>query len=300
MDLEELGFTPYDLTIFQGLINRPFGIILVTGPTGSGKTTTLYSAMKELAGPDRNITTIEDPVEMVFERFNQISVNPGLSLLHNPDERLTFGPILRHVMRQDPDIIMIGEIRDEETASLAVQAALTGHLVFSTLHTNDALTAVSRMLDLKVPSYLLASTTAGLLAQRLLRKICPYCATDHPMTLKQLNQRGFNFEGPEKILLRRGKGCHQCRDTGYYKRESVYEIIAIDDDMSRLIIENPDMMALKEMAKKKKFSTLWENAIRKMLNGVTTMDEVLRVAQPDPQFNEPVHLRKTMGRLEQV
>jgi general secretion pathway protein E len=168
------------------------------------------------------------------------------------------------------------------------------------LHTNDALTAVSRMLDLKVPSYLLASTTAGLLAQRLLRKICPYCATDHPMTLKQLNQRGFNFEGPEKILLRRGKGCHQCRDTGYYKRESVYEIIAIDDDMSRLIIENPDMMALKEMAKKKKFSTLWENAIRKMLNGVTTMDEVLRVAQPDPQFNEPVHLRKTMGRLEQV
>jgi len=298
MDLEELGFTPYDLTLFQGLISRPYGIILVTGPTGSGKTTTLYSAMKLLAGPDKNITTIEDPVEMVFERFNQISVNPGLSMLHNPAERLTFGPILRHVMRQDPDIIMIGEIRDEETASLAVQSALTGHLVFSTLHTNDALTAVSRMLDLDVPSYLLASTVAGLIAQRLLRKICPYCVTDYSITIKELNQRGFNFEGPEKVLLKRGRGCHQCRDTGYFKRESVYELVVIDDDMSKLIVENPDMMALKEMAKKKKFSSLWENAIRKMLTGVTTLDEVLRVAQPDPQFNEPIHLRRTMATFE--
>jgi len=300
MDLEELGFTPYDLTIFQGLINRPHGIVLVTGPTGSGKTTTLYSAMKLLAGPDKNIITIEDPVEMVFERFNQISVNPGLTLLHNPDERLTFGPILRHVMRQDPDVIMIGEIRDDETASLAVQAALTGHLVFSTLHTNDALTAVSRMLDLKVPSYLLASTVSGLLAQRLLRKVCPYCVTDYSITIKELNQRGFNLEGPEKIMLKRGAGCHQCRDTGYYKRESVYEIVAIDEDMARLIVENPEMAAMKEMAKKKKFGSLWQNAIRKMLNGVTTVEEVLRVAQPDPQFNEPIHLRRTMGRLEQV
>ena len=295
MDLEELGFTPYDLTIFQTLINRPFGIVLVTGPTGSGKTTTLYSGLKVLATADRNITTIEDPVEMVFERFNQISVNPAVSMLHNPEERMTFGPILRHVMRQDPDIIMIGEIRDEETASLAVQAALTGHLVFSTLHTNDALTAVSRMLDLKVPAYLLANTAIGLLAQRLIRRICPYCAQEQPITLKDLNKRGFNFEGPEKIVLKRGRGCHQCRDTGYFKRESIYELIAIDDDVSKLISDNPDMLALKEMARKKKFSTLWENAIRKMLNGVTTVDEVLRVTQPDPQFNEPIHLRKTEG-----
>jgi general secretion pathway protein E len=295
MDLEDLGFSPYDLTTFQGFIYKPHGIVLVTGPTGSGKTTTLYSALKVLATPDRNITCIEDPVEMVFDRFNQMSVNPAVSMLHNPEEKMTFGPLLRHVMRQDPDIIMIGEIRDEETASLAVQSALTGHLVFSTLHTNDALSAINRMLDLQVRSFLLAGTLVGLIAQRLMRKVCPYCAEEYSVTLKDLNQRGFNFEGPEKILLKRGRGCHQCRDTGYFKRESVYEVVGIDDDMAKLITDHPDMLALKEMAKKKKFRTLWDNAIRKMLNGVTTAEEVLRVTQPDPHFNEPMHLRKTAG-----
>jgi general secretion pathway protein E len=300
MDLEALGFTPLDLTLFQSFINKPYGIILCTGPTGSGKTTTLYSAMKVLANGDKNITSIEDPVEMVYEPFNQIAVNPAVSMLHDPDEKMTFGPILRHVMRQDPDIIMIGEIRDNETSSLAVQAALTGHLVFSTVHTNDALTAINRMLDLGVPSFLLASTLVGLIAQRLMRKICPFCTEEYSVSLKELNQRGFNFEGPEKILLKRGKGCFQCRDTGYYKRESVYEVVAIDDDVAKLITDNPDMLELKEMAKKKKFSSLWENAIRKMLNGVTTSEEVLRVAQPDAQFNEPIHLRRSMGRVQQA
>lgn len=295
MDLEDLGFNPFDLTTFQGLVNRPFGIILVTGPTGSGKTTTLYSAMKLLSTNERNITTIEDPVEMVYERFNQIAVNPAVSMLHNPEEKMTFGPMLRHVMRQDPDVIMIGEIRDEETASLAVQAALTGHLVFTTLHTNDALSAINRMLDLKVPSFLLASTVVGMLAQRLMRKVCPYCREDYSINIKELNQRGFNFEGPEKILLKRGTGCHECRDTGYFKRESVYEVVAVDDDLAKLIIDEPDMLQLKEMVRKKKFSTLWDNAIRKMLHGITTPEEVLRVAQPDPHFREPIHLRKTMG-----
>jgi len=293
MDLEDLGFTPYDLTLFQGFILRPFGIILVTGPTGSGKTTTLYSALKVIATSERNITTIEDPVEMVFERFNQISVNPAVSMLHNVEEKMTFGPMLRHVMRQDPDVIMIGEIRDEETSSLAVQAALTGHLVFSTVHTNDALTAINRMLDLKVPAFLLSGTVIGLLAQRLIRKVCPYCTEEYSVSLKELNSRGFNFEGPEKIILKRGRGCFQCRDTGYFKRESVYEVLGVDDDMAKLIVDHPDMLALKDMARKKKFSTLWENTIRKLLNGVTTPEEVLRVAQPDPHFNEPVHLRKT-------
>ncbi|MBM3300413.1 MAG: Flp pilus assembly complex ATPase component TadA, partial [Deltaproteobacteria bacterium] len=199
MDLEALGFTPFDLATFQSFVFRPHGIILCTGPTGSGKTTTLYSALKVVAeGGERNITTIEDPVEMVCEKFNQISVNPAVSMLHNPEERMTFGPMLRHVMRQDPDVIMIGEIRDEETASLAVQAALTGHLVFSTVHTNDALSAINRMLDLKVPAFLLSSTLIGLIAQRLMRKVCPYCATDYTIALKDLNRRGFNFEGPEK------------------------------------------------------------------------------------------------------
>lgn len=300
MDLEALGFTPYDLTLFQGFINRPFGIILVTGPTGSGKTTTLYSALKVLATEDKNITTIEDPVEMVFERFNQISVNPAVSMLHDPTERMTFGPILRHVMRQDPDVIMIGEIRDEETASLAVQSALTGHLVMSTIHTNDALGAVSRMLDLNVPSFLLAGTLIGLLAQRLIRKVCPACEETYTVSLKRLNQLGFNFEGPEEIELKRGRGCHQCRDTGYYARESVYEVVGIDDDMAKLITDKPDMNALKEMAKKKNCRSLWENTVRKMLNGVTTVEEVLRVAQPDPLFSEPIHLRNTMNQPEQA
>jgi general secretion pathway protein E len=293
MDLEQLGFTPYDLATFQGFVTRPHGIVLVTGPTGSGKTTTLYSALKVLATSDKNVTTIEDPVEMVYETFNQISVMPAVSMLHDPNERMTFGPLLRHVMRQDPDVIMIGEIRDEETASLAVQAALTGHLVFSTLHTNDALSAISRMLDLDVPSFLLSNTVTGLLAQRLLRRICPLCADDYTVNLKELNKQGFNFEGPEKIVLKRGRGCHNCRDTGYFGRESVYEVVAIDDDMARLIIDKPNMNAFKEMAKKKKFSTIWENAIRKLLNRITTVEEVLRVAHPDPMFNEPIHLRRT-------
>ncbi len=292
MDLPELGFTPYDLAVFQSALNRPYGIILVTGPTGSGKTTTLYSGLRTLATADRNITTLEDPVEMVFERFNQISVNPAVTMLHDQSERMTFGPMLRHVMRQDPDIIMIGEIRDHETASLAIQAALTGHMVFSTLHTNDALSAVSRMLDLDVPHFLLGNTLVGLLAQRLVRKICPACIESFQIGLKDLNKMGFNFEGPERIVLKRGRGCHQCRDTGYFKRESVYEVLGVDEDIGKLITTEPSMAALKEAAKKKKFHTMWENAIRKMLNGVTTIEEVLRVAQPDPLFNEPIALRK--------
>lgn len=297
MDLEGLGFSPIDLTIFQGFLSKPYGIILVTGPTGSGKTTTLYSGLRVLASSEKNITTIEDPVEMVYERFNQIAVNPAVSMLHDPNERMTFGPILRHVMRQDPDIIMIGEIRDEETARLAVQAALTGHLVLSTLHTNDALSAIDRMLDLNVPHFLLANTLVGLIAQRLLRRICPACEETYTVTLKELNRNGFNFEGPELIQLKRGSGCHQCRETGYYKRESVYEVIAVDNDIAKLITDNPDNRALKEMAKKKKFNTLWENAIRKMLTGVTTVEEVLAVSRPDPLFNEPIHLRKTMAAV---
>ena len=300
MDLGDLGFSPLDLTIFQSLITRPYGIVLVTGPTGSGKTTTLYSALRVLSTPDRNITTIEDPVEMVYERFNQISVNPAVSMLHDPDERMTFGPILRHVMRQDPDIIMIGEIRDEETASLAVQAALTGHLVFSTLHTNDALSAVTRMLDLKVPHFLLSSTLIGLLAQRLIRRICPACEESYGIGLKELNRMGFNFEGPESILLKRGRGCHQCRNTGYFKRESVYEVVAIDDDMAKLITDQPSLRDMKEMARKKKYSALWENAVRKLLNGVTTVEEILAVVRPDPHFTEPIHLRKTDEAVGQI
>jgi general secretion pathway protein E len=211
-------------------------------------------------------------------------------MLHDTNERMTFGPLMRHVMRQDPDIIMVGEIRDPETAALAVQAALTGHLVFSTVHTNDAISAISRMLDLKVPAFLLANTLTGLMAQRLMRRICPQCVRKFAISLKALNRQGFNFEGPERVSLRQGAGCHNCRDTGYFKRESVYEVVKIDEDISKMIVENPDPVALREMARKKKCRSLWENAIRKMLAGVTTVEEVLRVVQPDPKFNEPIRL----------
>lgn len=299
MDLADLGFTTTDQQTFNGIINRTHGIILVTGPTGSGKTTTLYSALKTLASPDVNITTIEDPVEMVTERFNQIGVNPAVSMLHDVAERMTFGPLMRHVMRQDPDIIMVGEIRDTQTATLSVQAALTGHLVFSTVHTNDALSAVSRMLDLSVPAFLLANTLSGLIAQRLVRRVCPHCVRPFSISLKALNRQGFNFEGPENVRLKQGAGCHQCRDTGYYKRESVFEVVRIDEDISKLIVENPDPIALREMARKKKYRSLWENAIRKMLAGITTIEEVLRVVKPDPKFNEPIRLdNKESGIVE--
>ncbi len=203
MDLEELGFNPLDLTTFQSFINRPFGIVLVTGPTGSGKTTTLYSGLKVLATPDRNITCIEDPIEMVFDSFNQMAVSPAVSMLHNPEEKMTFGPLLRHVMRQDPDVIMIGEIRDEETATLAVQAALTGHLVFSTLHTNDALTAINRMLDLHVPSFLLAGTVVGLIAQRLMRKVCPYCAEEYLSHSRTLTRQDSTLRARKRFCSRK-------------------------------------------------------------------------------------------------
>ncbi|MFH0822969.1 MAG: GspE/PulE family protein [Pseudomonadota bacterium] len=304
MDLEEIGFTPRDEGLFRDFVGRPHGIILVTGPTGSGKTTTLYSGLRQIATPDKNITTIEDPVEMVSERFNQIQVSPGVSMLHDPNERMTFGPILRHVMRQDPDVIMIGEIRDAETSSLAVQAALTGHLVLSTIHTNDALSAITRMLDLDVPHFLLGNTLIGLIAQRLMRKICLACKEPYAAGLKELNKTGFNFEGPENIMLFRGKGCHQCRDTGYFGRESVYEVVGVDDDIAKLITPAPDMRTLKEAARKKKCSSLWENAVRKMLDGITTVEEVLRVTRPDPYYNEPIHLRKStkqqIGQVVQV
>ena len=188
-------------------------------------------------------------------------------------------------MRQDPDVIMIGEIRDEETASLAVQAALTGHLVFTTVHTNDALSSINRLLDLHVPSFLLAGTVVGMIAQRLIRRVCPYCRQDYSITIKDLNKRGFNFEGPEKIILKHGTGCHECRDTGYFKRESVYEVVGVDDDLAKLIVDEPDMLALKEMVRKKKFSTLWENAIRKMLHGITTPEEVSESCTGRPAFS---------------
>ncbi|MGD9161646.1 MAG: GspE/PulE family protein [Desulfobacteraceae bacterium] len=220
-DLENLGFTAMDLLRYQQFINLPHGIILVCGPTGSGKSTTLYSTMRYLSTPEINITTVEDPIEMVHEDFNQIAVQPTVGI--------TFGSILRNILRQDPDIIMIGEMRDLETAENAIQAALTGHLVLSTLHTNDAPSSIMRLIDLGVPSFLIKATLAGILAQRLVKKICPHCKETFEMKTDELRSLGIDLEHNGTVELYRGKGCNRCRNTGYHGRCGIHEVLPITE-----------------------------------------------------------------------
>jgi general secretion pathway protein E len=267
--LESLGFTSMDLIRFQQFVNMPHGIVLVCGPTGSGKSTTLYSTLRYLSSPDINITTVEDPIEMVHEEFNQIAVQPVIGI--------TFASILRNILRQDPDIIMIGEMRDLDTAENAIQAALTGHLVLSTLHTNDAPSSVTRLLDLGVPSFLIQATVAGILAQRLVRKICPDCKEPFEMEGAELTAMGLDIgkEGP--VSLHRGKGCLKCRGTGYRGRSGVFEVLPITEGIRKHITAECDVEALRDMARKEGMVTLRENAIKKLLEGRTTYQEVLRV-----------------------
>ncbi len=268
-DLDSLGFTPMDLIRYQQFINMPHGIILVCGPTGSGKSTTLYSTLRELASPDINITTVEDPIEMIHEAFNQIAVQPVVGI--------TFGSILRNILRQDPDIIMIGEMRDLETAENAVQAALTGHLVLSTLHTNDAPSSITRLQDLGTPSFLLQATLVGVLAQRLVRKICPYCKEPFNMESRELASLGLDLNRNGPVELHMGKGCVKCRGTGYLGRSGVYEVLPVTESIKRHITPESNVEALGDTAKKEGMITLRENAIKKLLDGETTYQEVLRV-----------------------
>jgi general secretion pathway protein E len=268
-DLEKLGFTPRDLIRFNHFIKMPHGIVLVCGPTGSGKSTTLYSTLRELSSPDINITTIEDPIEMVNEDFNQIAVQPTVGI--------TFSSILRHILRQDPDIIMIGEMRDLDTAQNAIQAALTGHLVLSTIHTNDAPSTVIRLLDLGVPAFLIQATLVGILSQRLVRKICPYCRESFRMDAAELLQLGIVTGKKGSIELFRGKGCDRCRGTGYHGRVAVYEVLAYSEAMKRLTHDPVDLNVLRQEAITQGMVTLRENAVEKLLQGVTTYQEVLRV-----------------------
>jgi general secretion pathway protein E len=268
-DLDSLGFTPMDLIRYQQFINMPHGIILVCGPTGSGKSTTLYSTLRELASPDINITTVEDPIEMIHEAFNQIAVQPVVGI--------TFGSILRNILRQDPDIIMIGEMRDLETAENAVQAALTGHLVLSTLHTNDAPSSITRLQDLGTPAFLLQATLVGVLAQRLVRKICPYCKEPFEMEGKDLASLGLDLNRDGPVELHTGKGCVKCRGTGYLGRSGVYEVLPVTESIKRHMTPESNVEALSDTAKKEGMITLRENAIKKLLDGETTYQEVLRV-----------------------
>lgn len=268
-DLEKLGFSSLDYSRFQRFIDMPHGIVLVCGPTGSGKTTTLYSSLKYLSTPEINITTVEDPIEMVYENFNQIAVQPAIGI--------TFGSILRNILRQDPDIIMIGEMRDFETAENAVQAALTGHLVLSTLHTNDAPSAVTRLLDLGIPPFLVQATMNGILGQRLIRKICPHCMESFEMESSELERLGIETGKEGTIKLCRGKGCIKCRGTGYSGRTGIFETLPFTESIKKLTTAETDLKALRIQAGKEGMVTFRENAVQKLLHGETTCQEVLRV-----------------------
>ena len=268
-DLDGLGFYPDELALFQGFISRPHGIILVTGPTGSGKTTTLYSALNQLATAEVNVTTIEDPIEMVYEAFNQTAVQPKVGI--------TFAAALRHILRQDPDIIMVGEIRDSETAHYATQAALTGHLVFSTLHTNDAAAAINRLADLGIERFLITSTLVGAMAQRLVRKVCPHCETSRHLSDDEVHMLRLSLPPNRRVKVKEGAGCFECRGTGYIGRCGIFELLPVNDSVKELIVEAADAPKIKRDAVKNGMRTLRQSALRKMAEGITTFEEVVRV-----------------------
>jgi len=270
-DLKDLGFNDLEYNKYTKFINAPNGLILITGPTGSGKTTTLYSSLKTRVDDSINIVTIEDPVEMVYEAFNQIAVNP------TPKVNLTFANALKTILRQDPDIIMVGEIRDKETADNAVQAALTGHLVFASLHTNDSISAVDRLLDLGIDKFLIATTLIGVIAQRLVRKICNECKTKTYITKDEAKVIGIKLPADKKtVKTYMGKGCPACRGTGYSGRVAIYELFEVSSKIKRLIIDE-ELSEIERVALMDGMKTLKDNSIKKLAEGITTYQEVLRV-----------------------
>ena len=261
-DLRRLGFDNRMLARMEHFTSLPHGIFLVTGPTGSGKSTTLYSALKRINIPDKKIITIEDPVEYQMDGINQIHVNPQIGL--------TFAAGLRHIVRQDPDVIMVGEIRDRETADIAIRAALTGHLVFSTLHTNDAPSAITRLTDMGLENYLITSSLVAVLAQRLVRVICQHC--------RQPGKRAMTPEG-ETIQTFRGAGCAECNGTGYSSRVGIFELMDVNDELRRLIMNNADAAQLTQVARRNGMRNLREDGWLKIRDGITTVEEVMRVTQ---------------------
>ncbi|WKZ19319.1 MAG: type II secretion system ATPase GspE [Candidatus Jettenia sp. CY-1] len=266
LDLEALGFSQEFLGKFRRMVNKPEGMLLVTGPTGSGKTTTLYAVLKELVSPEIKIVTVEDPVEYSMEDVNQIQVNPQIDL--------TFASGLRSILRHDPDIILIGEIRDRETASIAIQAALTGHLVFSTLHTNDSASAFTRLIDMGMEDYLISSCIIGILAQRLVRKICTQCRESY-IPGEDLRKTAGLKEGEP---LYKSRGCDACNNLGFKGRKCIAEFLYVDDAIRRLIISHKDSNEIMKEAVKRGTKTLWEDGLEAVRKGETTLDELLRVS----------------------
>ncbi|MFB3817992.1 MAG: type II secretion system ATPase GspE [Candidatus Methylomirabilales bacterium] len=267
-DLDGLGFPEEAARTFRGLIRKPHGILLVTGPTGSGKTTTLYAALRSINAVEKKIITIEDPVEYQLDGITQIQVKPRIGL--------TFAAGLRHIVRQDPDVILVGEIRDRETAEIAIHAALTGHLVLSTLHTNDAAGAITRLLDMGIENYLVSSTLLAVLAQRLVRRICVACKTEYAPSAEVLKDLP-----PETRRLRlfKGNGCPSCTGTGYSGRLGIFELLVMDDPLQRLILAKGDAGSIRADAVARGMTTLWQDGCRKVAAGITTPEEVLRVTR---------------------
>jgi general secretion pathway protein E len=299
-DVEDLGFWPDHYHLFHGLIRRPHGIILVTGPTGSGKTTTLYAGLQQINTPDKNILTVEDPVEYDIEGIGQMHVNPKIDL--------TFSNGLRAFLRQDPDVIMVGEIRDRETAEIAIQSSLTGHLVLSTIHTNDAPGALTRLVEMDIEPFLVASSIIGIQAQRLVRVLCPVCKELHEPSRGELEELGVNPDAPYspsaahktpvyqaaaakvppirplvpgRVALYRAVGCDECLGTGYKGRTGLYELVMITDDIRANILRNADSNTIKRVARAEGMVNLRDDGARKVLTGTTTIEEVLRVTHED-------------------
>lgn len=300
LDLSELGFSPRDYQVMDRLINRPDGIILVTGPTGSGKTTTLYACLNKINDPSRNILTAEDPVEYEISGIHQVPVQPKIGL--------TFASALRAFLRQDPDVVMVGEIRDKETAEIAMQASMTGHLVLSTVHTNDAAGAIARLTDMGVEPFLVRSNVCGILAQRLVRMLCPACKEPYEATQQELEQLGIDRESSRRKLERKisrsysvygvehqlvawheagaptfykPKGCDQCGGKGFIGRRGIYELLVIDDGIAPLILKSADSQSIKRRAQQDGMETLRDDGARKVLKGLTTVEEVLAAKQEE-------------------
>ncbi len=272
LDFTALGISDFALETLLKILERPHGIVLVTGPTGSGKTTTLYTSLVRLNSPDKKILTVEDPIEYQLDGINQIQVQPSIGL--------SFANVLRSILRQDPDIVMIGEIRDVETAEIAIQAALTGHLVLSTLHTNDAAGTISRLLDMGAQDYLLTTTLNGIAAQRLVRTLCRHCKTRAvalPELVEQLNLKRYTRDS--EIHLYRAVGCDQCNGTGYFGRSSLIEVLVVSDPIRRLILKRADSMDLHRAAVEEGMRTMYDDGMQKALAGLTTVEEVLRVTR---------------------
>ena len=279
LELPSLGFAESEIKAIDELTNKKYGIFLVTGPTGSGKSTTLSACLKNIATPERNVITVEDPVEYQIQGVGQIAVNPKVGL--------TFASGLRSILRQDPDVVMVGEIRDKETAEIAINATLTGHLVLSTLHTNDAPGSITRLVDMGIEPFLISSSVVGVLAQRLIRKLCQNCAESFEAKDTDLNIGDINREFLEKrynkkrFVLKKIKGCSECRYTGYKGRAAIYELMVLSDEIRALIVANEDANNIRKMAVKQGMQSLRDSALNKLIEGLTSVDEVLRLTQTD-------------------